>query len=384
MESITIQPNDSVSIDDLVALKAEGFSVLRSAHVGNLSPYNLTLASVGIPMLLVDHNKTGVDKNYFPESVLSQDGEVRVAEDGKLVSRVRLDDGRFLDELHIAAITEALPEADVFTNTEYLRQNEVIAGEVALLAARNFPELFQRIVRPDGEVESSYNAAAMLGRVGVIQLSDNPRAERSAILLPNVVEIVINFVIEALNSDRDVQYHLSGPDMITYVKDKRFQKELQKLFAVVKRDASFGARLPDQLVVQLVPTAEARFATSLAYQGELEALLEQFDASTLALRAINQRRKSFFDSGAGGDYAVRQEFLTAVRAEEATQGQLIADKIDPVPGLLLAPKQTGFVTQYDVIRDGGLFVAPENTRLPIAQLTALTKRLAAIQRGTGP
>lgn len=50
LEIIT-EPN--VSIDDLVAVQATGVSVVRSAHVGNLAPYNLSLAAAGIPILSV-------------------------------------------------------------------------------------------------------------------------------------------------------------------------------------------------------------------------------------------------------------------------------------------------------------------------------------------
>ncbi|NUS42132.1 MAG: hypothetical protein HOQ24_00300, partial [Mycobacteriaceae bacterium] len=49
----------------------KGDSVLRTAHAGNLRNYNLALAAFGVPMVLLDRNITGIDKNYAPEALVS-------------------------------------------------------------------------------------------------------------------------------------------------------------------------------------------------------------------------------------------------------------------------------------------------------------------------
>ena len=385
METLQIQSNDTLSINELTALQRRGFSVMRSAHVGNLSPYNLALADAGIPLLLVDHNVTGVDKNYFPELMLTQTGQVRVAEDGTIASRTITQNGQFLDELHIAGIADALPDADVFTNTEYLQQNELVAGEITRLAVQYFPDEFERVVQSDGTTVKMGSAADVAKRIGILQLREDPRIERAAVLMPNMVNIMSNFVIEALQSERDVQYHISGPDMVLYMKDLQRVDKFKEFYEIIKREAPFGIRLPDQLTVDLVPATSARFATSAKWQPELSSLFSRLDESTVAIAALAAERKAFFASNARNDMELKRSFETASNQRSSAVERAIVEQAEQVPGLFVAPKrEIGFITQYDVLQDGGLFVSPQNTERSFSELAALTKRLATLRKRIGP
>lgn len=378
METLQIQTNDNLSINDLVALKAQGFSVLRSAHVGNVSPYNLSLAAAGIPLLLVDHNVTGVDKNYFPELLLSQDGETRIADDGVVTSRVQTVGGSFLDEVHINGIIEALPGTDVFTNSEYLRRNERIAGEITKIALQNLAPYFERIVQSDGTTQKMNNAAGLVGSLEVLQLSNDHRAEKAAVLLPNIVDIMANFVIEQLLSERDIQYHISGPDMVIYIGS--LQPELELFYEKLKREASFGARLPQTLSVQMIPAATARFATAGQFQPELLGLFAQLDDSVDVLASIARERKAFFSEGLQKDTTAKQKFITSIDKRKSAIESAIVMQAEAVPGLFVEPRQKGFITQYDVVNRGGLFVASQNKELTFRELAAVTKQLVSLRK----
>ncbi|MFZ1250006.1 MAG: hypothetical protein WAR37_00955 [Candidatus Microsaccharimonas sp.] len=379
MEKLEIQPNDSVSINDLTGLQKQGFSVMRSAHVGNLSPYNLTLAASGIRMLLVDHNVTGVDKNYFPEKQLSQGSIVELADDGLVVSRAVTSNG-FLDEVHINAIKQALPEANVFTNTEYLQTNAAIASEITALALAYKPELFERIVKADGTTAQVPNGADLVDKFGVLQLANNPRAEKTAVIMPNLLDILINFVVEALESEQETQYHISGPDMIRYINS--LQKDLQDLYQIVRNNASFGSLLPSQLNVQLVPASDARFATTLSYEKELQAVFDELDAAVIAQSALNARRKNFFSQQSQTDDA-RQRFIATSNTDKLTIERKLVQQTERVPGLFTPPRQPGFITQYDVVNDG-LAIAPANITKPLGELSTITKELTALRKRVTP
>lgn len=379
MEKLNIQPNDTVSINDLVGLQEQGFSVMRSAHVGNLSPYNLTLAASGIRMLLVDHNVTGVDKNYFPEKQLSQGASIELAPNGLVVSRVATSKG-FLDDQHIDAMQQALPEATFFTNTEYLQANDIVASEITALALTYKPELFERIVKADGTTEQVVNGAELVDAFGVLQLSSNPRAEKPAVIMPNLLDILINFVVEELESGKQTQYHISGPDMIRYINS--LQKDLQDLYQIVRSNAPFGNRLPALLNVQLVPAADARFATTSQYEKDLEAVFEEFDAATIALSALNSKRKNFF-SKQGQTNEARQQFTATSNAEKLNIERKLVQQTGRVPGLFAPARQTGFITQYDVINDG-LAIAQANVAKPLGELSAITKELVTLRKRVSP
>ena len=385
METLQIQLNDSLSINELTALQVQGFSVMRSAHIGNLSPYNLALADAGIPMLLVDQNVTGFDKNYFPEFVMTQNEQIRVAEDGTVANRTRVSNDQFLDELHITGMREALPNADFFTNTEYLRRNEAVVGEMLRLGVKHFPEEFMRIVNANGTTAIMPGAADMVKSIGAMQLSDDPRAEKSAVLIPVNIDIMINFIIEFFQSEQDVQYHISGPDMIVYTQQEKRREMFQQFYEIIRREASFGDRLPRRLNVQLIPAASARFASSVRFQSEVEGLFSQLDASAVAVAALVSERKAFFTSEDRNDRDKKSMFEATSNEQLFAQDRAIVEKAGQVPGLFLAPKgETGFVTQYDVMQDGGLFVAPQNTTLSFGELKALVKRLADIRKRASP
>lgn len=371
--------NDTaVSIDDLVRMQAEGFSVLRSAHVGNLSPYNLTIADASIPILSVDHTITGVDTNYFPEQELSRVQSAVIAPLGTLVCRTVSDDGRYLDERHIDAVRGAVPSADVYTNTEYLRRNEAVAGEIVNMAVREFPGVFTRLALADGTTRKDASAASRVADLGILQLTDEPRAERTTVLMPNSLDILANFVIEALRTERAVQYHLSGPDMVRYIGG--LMPQLQAMYGRLVASSSFGAKLPPALEVRLVPTAPARFATTMDRRELLDSVITAYDDSQDELAALNAQRKAFFAGESARDDAARKRFLDDVRAVQTSVERQLGERTEDIPELFIDPGQSGFITQYDVAREGGLYVPEANRVRPMAVLATMVKTMQRARR----
>ncbi|HVX23889.1 MAG TPA: hypothetical protein VG992_00905 [Candidatus Saccharimonadales bacterium] len=396
--SIQIIVDDSVSINDLLQKQAEGFSVMRSAHVGNLQPYNLSLAAAGIPMLLVDHNLTGkldpdmkgVDRSYFPEAVKTQAGNQLIAAPGRLACRALVEQpvslgittaGPFVDQLHIAAIRHAIPKADIVTNTEYLRRNEAVAGEIIRLATEVLPRSFGRMVSEDGSVATTFNAAASAQVSGVLQLSDDPRAEKRAALVPNDVDILTNFVIEALKTERTTQFHLSGMDMVTYLVNEKngILANVNRLYDAVRERTSFGARLPRKLKVHLVPSFAARFATTTQRATQLDQLLTALDEAEAGKAELVARKKAFFTSEQVRNRALRESFEGRARADQTALIDTVITTANELPELFTPPRTPGFVTQYDVLREGGLFVPPCNQQLSMGQLASRAKLLTDIR-----
>lgn len=385
---LIVDKDSSVSIQDLVERKDQGISVIRSAHVGNLSPYNLSLADAGIPILSVDHNVTGIDSNYMPEVVARQTRQRTVAAIGRLVCRsvvscecVRNDQQaprQFLDDLHIGAVRKAVPNAAIMTNTEYLRANESVVQEIVSLALKEFPCVFTRTSQPDGSTKKEPNAASLVNTLGIMQLNDDPRAEQEAVIMPNILDILANFVIESLESESDIQYHLSGPAMIKYIDG--LLPELQALYARCKWSPSLGPRLPDTLTVKLVPTADARFATTATRKTKLDEVLQANQEAEAELLGLQAERKSFFSSPSSKNNGTRSSFLASVNEREKALDLKVAEKLSTIPEVLINPGTPGFITQYDLIEEGGLYVAPVNTTASMAELARLSLRLMGIQR----
>jgi hypothetical protein len=376
--TIEIIKDDRVNVDDLVRLQTAGFSVLRSAHIGNLSPYNLTLADAGLPILSVDHTITGVDTNYFPESINTQTGSTIIAPLGKLACRTKASTGEYLDELHLAAVQRNITNAKTFTNTEYLQANKPTIDEIVRVTLAEFPELFNRMALPDGSSQRQNDAAHFVTLLGVMQLNDQPRAEKQAVIMPNILNIAANFVIEALQSQQATQYHLSGAAMVKYI--GTLMPTINQLYARLQQTASFGGSLPAHLTVRLVPTTPAKFATTVARAPKLDALLKTYQAASTALAELEERRRTFFGGSLAADTGAREQFVATAKSQQAAIEREVAGYIAEIPELFIEPGTPGFVTQYDVENEGGLYVPAINRTASMAQLAAMSHKLTLIKK----
>lgn len=392
MTNINLITTNNESLSSLADKAEQGFSVLRSAHVGNARAYNLAIANEKIDMMLVDHTITGKDRNYRPEAVI-RDGEMtQVAEMGQLAFRtvaVIDEQSGYLDRLHTDVLREAFPRTQITTNTEYLRHNERLTGEIVKSAANLMPELFVRIVPADEvtAIEDARAAVALALDGRSMQIADDPRTERVA-LLPNEVDIVANFVIEALRSERSAQYHISGPDMVNYMTrpkskdDQRTPLEIvNALYAELASTASFREKLPEELTVNLVPGAHARFATTTERAGELDKLLYALGDATVDLTDLNRQRGEFFRSAAARDGNAKKAFVA--RSNDERQGILAAFKSisDRCSDLFVGPTDAPYISQYDVRAEGGLYVPDAIRAMTMAELAQLSKEIAALRRG---
>lgn len=383
--------NPDISINDLCVLQAQGFSVVRSAHIGNLQPYNMSLAAAGIPVLCIDHTVTGIDVNYSPEMINSAGKSERIAELGKLVSRVELAripriDGvdttnvRYLDDLHLASARAALPGAEIFSNTAYLRANETLVGDIIASSIKVEPGLFRRVAQPDGNVQKTTDAIDLAQAGKILQLQADPRAATTTALIPNEVDIVIDFVVEALKTGRDKQYHLSGPDMVQYINGKK--NILDKLYAQVTNLPSLRSQLPGTLQVDLVPTTAARFATTGKRRASLDDLLQAVEDREQDLKTTNNERGEFFRTPAAKDRSSREQAVAAFRQHEHAADAALARASNSVPELFIPPRTPGYLTQYDVLADGGLYVPEANQRLTFAELKSLFQDIEKVRSDT--
>lgn len=380
MEQITITRNDQVSIDDLVALKESGVSVIRSAHVGNLSPYNLALAAAGIEVLSVDHNITGVDSTYVPEAVLRDGQSTTIARSGVVVCKATLDSASdtYLDDYHIGAVNELLPSATLTTNSAYLKMAEAVTSEIVDLTLLSHPHLYNRIVNSDGSTARDNQAARLVAVYGIMQLQDDVKAETPSVMLPLMVDIVANFIIEALRSDQSEQYHLSGPAMVHYIQEKPKLQLLNDLYRSVKKHASFSDKLPDMLAVHLIPSTAARFVTTMKRGHLLDRLIEAYHDHQVGMSMLAGQRKTFFVTEKPDKPAI-VNYNASENEQKNELSQAVAEKLADIPEILATPPEDrSFVSQYDALSEGGLYSAPINSSLSMAQLQKMYKDLKAI------
>ena len=154
MSTIELSIETEMSLQDIQAAHQHGQSVVRTAHVGNHRGYNLAVASMGIPMQLVDHTIVaqqpdegrGRDLNYLPGSIVTAEGvsPLAISHAGGLALQTKAihhvtGQEVFLDQLHTQELRAAFPGTPIVTNTEYVRQAEAISAEVARIALQASP-----------------------------------------------------------------------------------------------------------------------------------------------------------------------------------------------------------------------------------------------------
>lgn len=376
-EQLQIRPNDSLSINDLVDLHEQGLSVQRSAHVGNLQPYNMSLIAVGIPAILVDHTITGVDTTYRPESILLAGTETSIAPHGQVSSRIKVID-TYVDQAHTDAVLSAIPHGNIELTTAYIRRHEAIYRDVTRIAVESMPELFKRKVENGDPVTSEIStlrAQSEISRCGILQLNDDPRSG-SGVLMPNVVDIVGNFIAEALESGRDTVYHLSGPDMVRYIFKSKDAQQIAQLYALVKGASPIGKHLPAKLKVELVPTADARLATTLQRANELDQLMQAVVEKDDADKEIRTRKAAFFNGPDRTDYRQRDRIISESNTLLGEATHTLIQAASQCPEVLTPYKRsedngTPFVSQYDIAEEGGLYIHPLNTELSSKELSRI-------------
>lgn len=364
-----------ISLNELTQRQAEGFSVMRSAHAGNARIYNQVLAQAGVNMLLVDHNVTGIDKNYRPEDIISDSSATPIAEFGQLVMRTQVTTPKstgqiFLDELHTDGLTRAFEYTHIQTNTEYLRANESIVAEIINISASVAPELFKRKVQTGETQTTPTTKYDEVKANNILQLKDNPRQD-AGILIPNEVDILANFIIEALSSARDVQYHISGPDMIQYIKG--IMPTLEKLYSAIITNSSFIDQIPDKLTVELVPGTALRFASTKTNSSNIKKLALAVSQLQTSKAAANITKKDFFSSNQARDMKARNALLTKLSRENTELTTEMINSTQLCPEIFDNGQDIPAVTQYDTLQDGGLFVPEIFKELTMSELIKLYK-----------
>jgi hypothetical protein len=178
---------------------------------------------------------------------------------------------------------DALPGARITTMSEYLQRHaDEVREMVDCLVEYGYTREWTRRVESDGSLRDvADDVAADLAIYGMFR-DGRSETEESGLLPPNIYNVLFFAVLESLDYQTDVVKHLSGPDMIEYVRD--MAPELNRMYQTVVEHTTLGQRLPTQLHFQIVPTAHARFVAPSDRQTQLDQLVDGYDMWTSATR----------------------------------------------------------------------------------------------------
>lgn len=349
----TVRPKYDVSLHGLIKLQSLGYFVARSSHIGNHFLSNLVLLAVGVKSLLFDRNLFQKDHNNRPGVVVYGN---RVESLGYTHGLVPFG-GRAVTT-HLSALCQLYPGLWQ-TEAEYFLKHREVVEKMFCLMAERMPQVFDRYLCTCGDVHKtvmfagfrvaecsvcgrhsfsqSELAESAMGLVESIALAEQGHKPicRSGILWSLPLHMVLESVLNVLDSGRDEVYQISGPDMIRYTRNHAWLEEIRHVWGVLQNHGPrFGLNLPSQVAVHIVPTADVRFSYIQGHEpGQLVV------EGLLGLEQLKRDRTS----------PARANYLAQVR-ENLPAWNVFYDIQDQV---------TWPCSQHDLVEAGARLIVPE-------------------------
>jgi len=344
---------------------------MKTPHIGNMYPNNLAVGALGIPLNCYDRTIGRMDKNFHPHRVIRGGASEVIALDGidRLTTHAVVDRpsrlapewfpiGTRVADGHMAALRAALPMAECIAYTDWLRERADRITAVLEVITDAFPSLWERLVHPDGRVVDyrvrNWSVVQAIGVYGIT--SDAP----SGLIVPNVVNILLDGVLECVSRGVTEVYHCSGPDMVRYIGE--LEDRLHALYDTVRSRLGWG--LPETLRFHLVPVADMRFAVPERRRAALDELVASWrDFQTVKRRQAEHMREVSDDE--------RQAAITACVAERDHTMARVRDAIVACPEIFYRIEAANCTSQYDLLAERTtVYVPPWAAAAPMHEIDA--------------
>ena len=359
----------NISLAQIMELVAAGVSVAKTPHVGNVYLANLVVAQLGIPLRLVDTNLGGRDELFHPHRIIAGGAHEEIADPNVFSTHARVMQqpllfadrfvlgSRVLDA-HVQALRDAVPGVKCETWGEYVRRNEKIARAVLKALGHSWNHQWERFVStsgvPEKRVSGFYPGAHVFGLDSL----------EEGWVIPNIVAILVDQVIEARLTGQCDIYHLSGPQMVTYINS--YGADLSRMYDQV-RAALSSWNLPETLTLKLVPAADLRLAVPIQHRAALDELVN----AHLEIPQREHERARVIKAAC--NTVERQSLISAAHPERALDKQRLKNAVANCPGVFNDPKDKASITQYDLLSGVELYVHPWMLEATVGEVAAAVK-----------
>jgi hypothetical protein len=371
---ITVQVDDTMPLGELLEeAKDPNMSIKRSAHIGNMFGADLILASMGMNMLLVDANYGDKDKLYYPQLIVDEHLDpVEVACSRTLSLANTASCGTSLNDLCVEALVKAFGNASILPDRSFVAANqELIERIVGVLLAEN-ADMFTREIDSTGRPIALSRSPSNIDQVLLLG-----RERMTGAVIPNAMNILIDFVVESINKQTDSITHISGPTMVKYLSG--IMPLINTMYEQLKRS---GLGLPDVLKVRLVPAAGVRFVVSASQADTLDELIETQSALSDITSRVSIIKKELAMSGT----KPRKQDFDAISAPQKSIERELGHLARGLPQLFYVDSPTSntptFTSQTTALRNGadgtpgsGLYIPSIALEQPISDVSARFKQL---------
>lgn len=260
-----IRVRTDVSLGTLLDLMNEGMSVTKSPHVGNWYMSNLIIGSTGVFMFAYD--RTIGDKIFRPEVIIKNRQKTVVGQQGVLTTHAKVvvehngfEVGQKLAECHLSHLRQALPQVQVCQYSLWLEDHRQLVEKVVEISQRLQPWTWTRFVTHEGLV---------VKKEGVKPTDPVMMAtETEGWIKPNLLNLLLTGVVEALRTNRSEVWHISGPAMYRYAGE--MEADLSLLYQELRKEMP---GLPNEITYQIVPLHRLRLACPEGKESILEEIV---------------------------------------------------------------------------------------------------------------
>jgi hypothetical protein len=330
---------DEVSLGDLVRLRAEGYSVLKSPHVGNQHPSNLVCGALGIPLEMVSFTQGLLDRNFHPHVRIVGGVQTPLYDRRTWTQFASTPCGRSATQYHQQSVQKLFPQTEVVTDMQRMQRYPALAATVLRATNQVIRGVWYRHASANGQVikKTQRRLSNQALDYDVFQFSN----DASGWVIPNRVHIIFDLVYQTLSSGRDVVYHLSGPQMVQYIGDRALQRDLQLMYDAVRQ---YIPELPLVLKVKIVPVAGARFAGLQTEADGIRAVCDLIESADL------------------------------VNADRGWYRQLV----EVTPSIATAIETGTTISQYDLSHSSDLYIDPWMMSAPLSTVNFVQRELAKV------
>lgn len=295
-----LRVRDDLCIDDIARLSRDNV-VKVTPHVGNWTPARLTLPTLGVSILCVDHTIGEKDVNAHPHMLiragmahtLTQKSSILTTH-ARVTERTSFDSctlGSSLSDVHVGTIRSLFPKSDIVTHTEHMRRTRetllIVLEEVTKLSCS---ATWWRYVDGDGSV-TSYARKHLPKRWEEYAERIFPVTnDREGWLVHNRVSILMDLIEQSQMGKRSDMYHLSGPDMVRYLDAE--MPMISRMYDHVRKRLGFPE---ESITFNLIPYASFRFATRASQSDACTKLVDALVDTTCSESSVRSLLEEAFD-----------------------------------------------------------------------------------------
>ncbi len=345
---VQIEIETNITLTELVMLKQNGYMVEATPHIGNMPVRSLALMSLGIRPNLVDITIGEKDNLFYPHCIIKDGNRTEIAPGHLMTTHNKIDGtNTSLTDFH----TEPLKKMGLpfLSHSDWVESNQKLVFNVCQVVVENFSYLlWGKYVESDGSIKTRHVETQQV--LNKIHKVTSPK-DQAGWVIPNPVNILLDLVNGAQETQKDVIYMLSGQSMYKYIhKGYRMFGPMDELISAMYdkvRDCKF-TNLPKLLTVKMVPTPVIRdFVAPTKFKDRLDRKLRHYKKLETGISRCGKKMS---------EKTLSLEKMTALRSKRK---KLFGNISEPL-SLICANSETGkFYSQHDLYKDQDTIYIPD-------------------------